>query len=166
MRTRALRLMAFAVSFASLGLAPAFGETIAVRFVLTTDGVEIASFTELGGIVSEVEPSEFTISGNREAAFKKLPKKARPGTVTLRRGMTTGVELWEWHDAVRLGNVAAARRSCSLVGFDQGGTPVVRLLLEKAWPSRVELATRGGEGAQELFESVTLVAEYIRRVSP
>ena len=38
-----------------------------------------------------------------------------------------------------LGDMAAARKSCSLVMFNTKGKPVARYHLENAWPSKIEI---------------------------
>lgn len=130
----------------------------AARFSITVDGYEIASFSELAGINSAVEPVTFV----------------------LKRGKATGPAMWAWHEAVREGDMAAARKSASLVMYDYDGKPVARYHLQNAWPSKVEIggltaqgnvsdldflkarALRGGEVA---METVTIVCENIQRVA-
>lgn len=120
------------------------------RFSITIDGVEIATFAELTGIVTEAEASG----------------KLKPPTVTLKRGMTGNRELWSWHEAVRLGNLGAARRSASLTMFNSVGQPVAKFWLEKAWPSKIDLAGVKAGASEALIETVTLTTEYIQRIAP
>jgi phage tail-like protein len=143
------------------------GEGItANRFSITIDGQEIATFNELSGIVAEVEILEYLETDGGRVAVNKLLGKAKPPLITLKRGMTGSRELWEWHEAVRKGNVTAARRSCSLIMFNSEGKPVGKYWLENAWPSKIELAgLKAGAGAV-LMETVTLTCEYIQRVAP
>lgn len=130
----------------------------AARFSITVDGAEIASFSELTGISTSVELVTFV----------------------LKRGKATGPAMWAWHEAVQGGDMAAARKSASLVMYDYDGKPVARYHLESAWPSKVEIgglaaqsnvsdleflkarASRGGEVA---IKSITIVSERIQRVS-
>ena len=56
------------------------------RLSLTVDGDEIASFAELSGIVTEVEPQDYLEQSNTEVMYRKLPGKLKPPTVTLKRG--------------------------------------------------------------------------------
>jgi phage tail-like protein len=134
------------------------------RLSLTIDGYEIASFSELAGIATEVEPVEFLESANREVIRKKLPGKSKPPTVVLKRARGPSPELWSWHQAVLGGDIAAARRSCSLTMFNADGKPVARYHLEQAWPAKLEI---GGlkAGASDVVEAVTLVAERIHKVT-
>jgi phage tail-like protein len=130
----------------------------AARFSLTIDGVEIAAFSELAGITSEVEAPA------AESTLKKLPGKRTPPTVTLKRGMTKNVELWAWHEAVLAGGPAAAK-DATLVMYDTNGKPVARYHLEHAWPSKLEIGALKAGAGEVLYETVTITAENIQRLA-
>jgi phage tail-like protein len=136
------------------------------RFSITIDGYEIATFQELTGIISEVEASEYWSTSGDNVAVDKLPGKFKPPEITLKRGMTGSLELWAWHESVRTGGVAAARRSCSLTMFNSEGKPVGKYWLEKAWPKKMDLAGLKAGTGQALIETVVLTCEYIQRVAP
>jgi len=136
------------------------------RYSITIDGYEIATFAELSGIVSEIEPADYWDSSGEAIQLNKLPGKFKPPTITLKRGMNGSLELWSWHEAVRQGTLGAARRSCSLTMFNSEGKPVDKYWLEKAWPSKLELAGLKAGASEALIETVTLVAENIQRVAP
>ena len=137
----------------------------AARFSITVDGVEIAQFSELQGITTEVEPVELMESTDKEIVLKKLPGKTKPATVVLKRGKNSSMELWAWHQAVLEGNIVAARKSCSLVMYNTDGKPVARYHLEQAWPSKLEIGGLKAGASEVLMETVTIVSERIQRVS-
>ncbi|OLE28320.1 MAG: hypothetical protein AUG49_02820 [Catenulispora sp. 13_1_20CM_3_70_7] len=137
----------------------------ASRFSLTIDGVEIAQFSELTGITTEVEPVDFLESSEKEVIFKKLPGKRKPPHVTLKRGKNNSMELWAWHEAVLTGDIVAARKSCSLVMYNFDGSPVARYHLEHAWPCKLEIGALKAGQSEVLMETVTIVCESIQRVS-
>lgn len=137
----------------------------AARFSLTIDGVEIAQFSELQGITTEVEPVELMESTDKEIVLKKLPGKTKPATIVLKRGKNSSMELWAWHEAVLMGNIVAARKSCSLVMYNTDGAPVARYHCEHAWPSKLEIGALKAGASEVLMETVTIVCERIQRVS-
>jgi phage tail-like protein len=141
------------------------GDIQASRFALTIDGQEIASFNELTELTSEVEPVELMESTDKELILKKLPGKAKPATVTLSRSMTSSMDLWAWHEAVLQGNIAAARKSATLVMYSPDGKAVARYHLEQAWPSKLEVAPPETGAKAALRETVTIVCEHIQRVA-
>lgn len=137
----------------------------AARFSITIDGYEIASFSELQGITTEVEPVELMESTDKEVILKKMPGKTKPATLTLKRGKNASMELWAWHEAVLMGDIVAARKSCSLVMYDTAGKPVARYHLEHAWPAKLEIGALKAGASEVLMETVTIVSERIQRVS-
>ena len=147
------------------GLAP--GDAItASRFSIVIDGYQIASFAELIGITTEVEPVELLESTDKEVTMKKLPGKKKPPTLTLKRGKNQSMELWMWHEAVLQGDIMAARKSASLVMYATDGTAVARYYLENAWPSKLEVGALKAGASEVLMETVTIVCEHIQRVAP
>ena len=138
----------------------------AARFSITIDGYEIASFSELAGITTEVEPVDFMESSDKEVIIKKLPGKRKPPHVTLKRGKNNSMELWAWHEAVLTGDIVAARKSCSLVMYNFDGSPVARYHLEHAWPAKLEIGALKAGASEVLMETVTIVCENIQRVAP
>ncbi len=142
------------------------GEAItAARFSITIDGYEIASFSELQGITTSVEVVDYLSSSDKDLILKKLPGKRNPPTVVLKRGKNNSMELWGWHEAVLFGNMAQARKSCSLVMYNVEGKPVARYHLEHAWPAKIEIGSLKAGASEVLMESVTIVCEHIQRVS-
>lgn len=138
----------------------------ASRFSVVIDGYEIASFSELSGITTEVEPVDYLSSSDKELIIKKLPGRRKPPTVVLKRGKTAGVELWAWHQTVLLGDIMAARKSASLVMYSSDNRPVARYYLSDAWPSKIEIGALKAGSSEVLMETVTLVCENIQRVAP
>ena len=129
----------------------------AARFGLTIDGVEIASFSELQGISSSVEliPSDDgQLLGPRKALV-----------VVLKRPLNRDISIASWHELVILGDVAAARKSCSLIMYDAEGKPVARYYLQNAWPSKLEVGSLKAGASEVLMETVTMTCEFIQRVS-
>jgi len=68
--------------------------------------------------------------------------------------------------AFMLGDIVAARKSCSLVMYATDGTAVARYHLEMAWPSKLEVGGLKAGASEVLYETVTLVCEHIQRVAP
>ncbi len=85
--------------------------------------------------------------------------------MTLKRGMTKNIEMAAWHELVVLGDVAAARKSCSLTMFNTKGEPVARYHLTEAWPAKIEIGALKAGASEVLMETVTIVCEHIQRVS-
>ena len=152
---------------ASQGATPNEDPIAASRFGISVDGVQLAIFSELAGISSGVDAEDIEWISSRDGTVTvKLPGKRTPPTVTLDRGLTRSLELSAWHELVILGDVAA-RKNVTLTMFNDAGEPVARYHLENAWPAKLETSgLKAEDGSSALIETVTLVCDHIRRVSP
>jgi phage tail-like protein len=130
----------------------------AARFGISIDGVQIASFSELQGIASSIE----LVTSDDGPLLERGTKSF---AVVLRRPLNRDLSMAAWHELVILGDVAAARKSCSLIMYDADNKPVARYYLENAWPSKLEIGTFKAGSTEELMETVTMTCEFIQRVS-
>ena len=155
--------MRIALILAALAVAvPASGQQspiAASRFGISIDGVEIASFTELAGISSSVHPVEAPGSNGKPKRFHV------EGLVTLRRPMTTSLDMWAWHEAARFDRPRHLKDMVLLV-YDVNGATVARYTLTDAWPKKIENGSLATGSSEVLMETVTLVCERIERVAP
>lgn len=151
---------------AGFGQTQANGGLTATRFALTIDGTEIASFSELAGITSEVAPTVYMTGTDKATVLKKLPGARKPPTLVLKRGLTGGMELFAWHQAVLNGDVNAARKNCTLTMYNSAGEPVAKYFLLNAWPFKLEIGGLKAGSSEVLFETLYLTAERVQRVSP
>jgi phage tail-like protein len=142
------------------------GPLTATRLALSIDGTELASFSELAGITSEVAPTAYLTSADKATIIKKLPSARKPPTVVLKRGMTGGLELFAWHEAALRGNLSAARKTCTLTMYNGAGEPVARYVLFNAWPFKLEIGGLKTGQSEPLTETVSLTADRILRVPP
>jgi phage tail-like protein len=127
------------------------------RFVIQQgDGFEIASFSELAGITSEV-----VVIDDRASNLRTRTQ----GAVALGRPATVNMELWAWHEsAVTSG--ARSRQDLMLVALSPEGQPVMRYHLKQAWPSKIEIGALKAGASEVLMETVTITCEHLQRVAP
>ena len=145
----------------SQGAAAPPDDITAARFEIVIDGRSIATFAELQGITSGYDIDFIESDGRRLA----VPGKRPPPTVTLKRGMTSDLELAAWHE-LAMSDWSAARKNASLVMYDATGTPVARYSLENAWPAKLEIGSLRVGSSSVVMETVTLVCDHLQRVSP
>ena len=139
----------------------------ASRFSITVDGYEIAQFSELSGITTEVDVIDFMENtANADSVLKKLPGKKKAPTIVLKRGKNMSIDMWTWHEAVLNGDIAGARKSGSIVMYAYDGTPVARYHFENGWPAKISVGQLKAGANDVLMEEVTIVCEHIARVAP
>jgi phage tail-like protein len=111
-----------------------------------------AAFAECEGI--EMSFDVKTISeGGDNAGRRLLPGPASTGQVTLRRGMTTSFDLWDWCGSVLRDPALRADARVVMLASD-GATEHARFLLRRCLPVRLKAprldATAGGVAIEEL----------------
>ena len=110
-----------------------------------------------------VELKENTADG--KPVIHKLPGAAKPPTLTLKRAKNSSKALWDWHDAMRKGQVSSARKEGSIVLKDFEGSEVSRYNFYGAWISKVTMSTLKSGSNEVLMEEVTIQCEALERVS-
>ena len=133
-----------------------------------SDGINHAGGVCLLGAPTEEraaqQPSR-ALDADDPARLRGLTTVGSGSTLTLKRGKNQSMELWLWHDAVLMGDIMAARKSCSLVMYNYDGAPVARYHLEHAWPAKLEVSALKAGASEVLMETVTIVCEHIQRVN-
>jgi phage tail-like protein len=137
------------------------------HFVISIDGNDVAIFSDLSGINSEVEPVEYIASDEQgNVIHTKQFGKVKPPKVTLKRGLDGSKAIWAWHEAVLSGDVTALR-TCALKimssATKDGKEPVVQItyVLENAWPCKVDIAGMKAGSTEVIMETVELVCDNI-----
>jgi phage tail-like protein len=124
-------------------------------FLVEIDGVTAAAFRSVSGLAAEAEVIEFRELGGSHSI--KLPGRIRYPNVTLRRGLTTSRELWDWWETVRDGTLQ--RRTVLIALLDDSGQPVLRWTLREAWPVKWELSELDASKNEVAIETLELAHE-------
>jgi len=137
----------------------------AARFVVQFDGQAGGStggitFSELSGITSEVEVSEYMSTGQFGVSMSKQFGKIKPATIVLKRGVDGDFTLWKWHAEV-LAGLITARKSCSLLLKDTMDAVKATYRLVNAWPSKLEIGGLKAGASEVVIATVTLTCEQI-----
>jgi phage tail-like protein len=139
---------------------------VAQHFAIEIGSIEIAQFSEVSGLTSEidvVELKENTADG--KPIIHKLPGAPKPPTITLKRAKNASRDLWDWHKAMIDGRVMDARKEGSVVLKDFEGAEVSRYNFYGAWISKLSTSTLKSGSNEVLMEEVTIVCEQMERVS-
>src|SRR5579884_3724140 len=135
------------------------------HFSVEIDGLEIAQFSELSGITSEIDVIELKENSfDGRPVIKKLPGARKPPSITLKRAKNTSMDLWNWHQAMVQGNIGEARKNGSAVLYDFQYGEVARYNLLNGWVSKVSMGTAKAGSNEVLMEEVTITCEEIERV--
>ncbi|MCB9437246.1 MAG: phage tail protein [Anaerolineales bacterium] len=136
------------------------------NFGLELAGKVTGFFTECSGIGSESEVTEHKVVGpNGQEIVRKIPGRLKWGDITLKRGITSNMDMWDWRQMVAEGTVSSARIDGSVVMYDQEGTEVARWNFEKGWPSKISGPSVKSDSSEIGVEEITIVHEGIERAS-
>lgn len=131
------------------------------NYSIELDGIERGSFQEVGGLEATVDVIEHREGGN--ITPRKLAGQVKYAPLTLKWGMTSDMELAEWHQSIVEGRID--RRNGSVVLHDRTGREVARWNFERAWPTKYTGPSLSAEASDVAIETLELVHEKLERVS-
>lgn len=128
------------------------------RFVVTFDGVIDVpiGFAEVSGLSVEATVIEYREGGDK-GGVRKIPGIARYGNVTLKRGVTRDLTLWNWMRSVLDGAVVRANGRIQLL--NEMHEPVRTWRLRNAWPTKYVGPTLNAMGNDVAIETLEICHE-------
>jgi phage tail-like protein len=139
---------------------------VSFNFAIEVQDEVAGFFTEVSGLGSETEATEHLVVGpNGQQVVKKVPGRLKWEDITLKRGITSNMDIWDWRKKVEEGDVVGARRNGSIVMYDQTGGEVARWNFENAWPSKVSGPQPKSDSGDIGIEEMIIVHEYITRIA-
>ena len=137
---------------------------IGYQFGIEVGGMVTGYFAEVGGIGSESEIVEHKVSQDGKDFVQKMPGRLKWNDVTLKRGITDNLQIWEWRQLVEDGDVKAARKNCSILMYDRNANVAARWDFVNAWPSKVSGPEVKADSNDFAIEEMVLVHEGMKRV--
>jgi phage tail-like protein len=140
---------------------------VGFRFGLEIEGKLSGYFTNVSGIGSETEVVDHKVvnSETGETIIQKIPGRLTWTEVTLKRGVTSNLEIWDWRNMVVQGDIEGARTNCSIIAYSQSNEPLARWEFINAWPSKVIGPEMDSASQEYMVEEITIVHEGMERVS-
>ena len=93
----------------------------------------------------------------------KIPGRLTWGDITLKRGITSTMDAWEWRSEVELGNLDEARKNGSIFMLDRNLNQIAQWDFEAGWPSKISGPSLGSDSNEIGIEEITIVHERIER---
>ncbi len=131
------------------------------NFKLVINGITEGHFTECSGLAARVQTIRYREAGQTQLV-RTMPGPVEYADVTLRYGLTTTHELWDWF--LKSVEGKAERKNVSIVMLDSTGTTeVMRWNLIDAWPAEWRGALLDALAGEAAIESVRLVYDRLER---
>lgn len=138
---------------------------IGFHFAIDLQDAVKGFFTECSGLGSEQEVIEHKVVTEKgQEVVLKLPGRLKWENITLKRGITSNLDIWKWRKDVEDGKVEEARKSGSIIMFDQKLKEIARWNFERAWPVKVSGPQVKADSNEIGIEELTIAHEYIERV--
>lgn len=134
------------------------------RFRLEIDGLQTTGFSAVSIGETTTDVIDYR-EGTDPSHVRKLSGLTRYGNVTLKRGVTTSLELYNWHKQIVSGQLATNRKQVAIVVQDEAGTDVARYVVSEAWPSKYDAGDLNATGNDVFIETLELVNEGVQRVA-
>lgn len=137
---------------------------VSFHFAIEVQGKISGYFTEISGLGSEHEVVELkAVDAKGREIVQKVPGRLKWNDITLKRGITKEMDLWNWRKLVEDGKVDEARHDGSIIMFDQKLQEVARWNFERAWPTKVTGPSLQSDSNSFGIEEITITYEYIVR---
>src|SRR5512143_3514151 len=136
---------------------------IGFQFALEVAGMITGYFSEVSGVGSENEIVEHKVVAEGHEFVQKLPGRLKWTDITLKRGITDNMQVWEWRQMVVDGEIGKARKNATITMYDRNYKPAAKWDLVNAWPSKVTGPSFKADSNEYGVEEVTLVHEGMKR---
>lgn len=132
----------------------------AFNFLVEIDGITRAAFRECSGLDSSQSAIDYR-EGGEPLHVRKLPGLNTFSNVSLKWGITTDAEFWDWRKKAMEGKVE--RKNGSIILLDETGAEKIRWNFADGWPTKWTGPTFNATGNEVAIESIEIVHEGITR---
>jgi phage tail-like protein len=116
-----------------------------------------AAFAECDGLEMTMEPKSIE-SASVTDRQQRLIGPVKYGQITLKRGMTSNLQLWQWFaQGTRPGSVLTAHGQITM--WDSGGTPAIQFTLDSCLPVKMRAPALNAKDGLIAIEELGLVCE-------
>ena len=132
------------------------------RFRLEIGGISEAHFSEVTGFDITTDAIDYR-EGDEPTHVRKLPGLTKYGNVTLKRGITDSMDLYNWYKDIVAGKIH--RETVAIVVIDEAGADKARFQITEAWPSKYDPMDLNAKGNDVSIETLELANEGVERVA-
>jgi phage tail-like protein len=132
------------------------------NFEVQIDNTTIAAFSEVSGLSFSAEPVEYREGTDVPLNPRKLTGLRKFANISLKRGFTNNVELWNWYKNVL--NGVTDRRNGAIILRDEQHNDVLRWNFENGFLSKWEGPSLNANSNNVVLESVEICVERVELV--
>lgn len=135
----------------------------AFNFLVKFDGQDVGGFSEVTGLGVEITMAEYRNGNDKENHVRKIPNINKVPDVTLKRGIISSKDWWEWIDNIRKLGFTAQKKSVTIVLQDEANeNQVGKWTLQNVAPNKYTGPSLNAKGGTDVaMEELVLTAEGI-----
>jgi phage tail-like protein len=128
----------------------------AFNFMLSVDGMTSSiGFSECTGISTDGDIVEYREGTDKSLWTRKLTGLRKHAHITLKRGLTSNMDLWNWRQNILDGTPDIRNGTITLV--DEQQNPVMYWKFYKGWLFKYDAPTMNAKTSEVAIESVEIV---------
>lgn len=132
------------------------------RFRVEIDGVGVAAFTDVTIADTTTGAVEYR-EGTDPNVLRKLSALNKSSNISLKKGITDSMDLFNWRKAVIDKGADANRKNISIILIDEEGSDKVRWDIVNTWPIKYANGALNSKGEEVLVEELEIIHEGITR---
>jgi phage tail-like protein len=130
------------------------------NFLVEIDGITRAAFRECSGLDTSQDPIDYR-EGGEPLHTRKLPGLNKYSNISLKWGITSDAELWEWRQKAAGGDVQ--RKNGSIILLNDKGEEKLRWNFVEGWPTKWTGPTFNATANEVAVEALDIVHEGISK---
>ncbi|HZS55900.1 MAG TPA: phage tail protein [Bryobacteraceae bacterium] len=129
----------------------------ATNFKVEIDGIASSAFLSVTGIEADVTAEDYRDGNDKVNSARKLPGEAKFSNITLKRGLTADLSLWQWMQQTLDGKLT--RKNVAIVMLTEAAEEVLRFTFVNAWPVKWSGPSLNAETSDVAIETLELAHE-------
>ncbi len=130
------------------------------RFKVEIEGLQVAGFSEASGFDASIETTDYR-EGNMVTTAQKVPGLKKYSNITLKKGVGSSMELFNWINAGITGEVQ--RKTVTITILDQTEQPQASWQIINAYPCKYTAPDFNATSSEVAIESLEIVHEGLVR---
>ena len=132
------------------------------RYRVEIDGLDAGGFSEVTGFDASIDVMEYR-EGDMVQTPYKIPGLKKYGNITLKKGLTDSMVMYEWLITGVDGPVD--RKTITITSLDESEQPVTSWQVINAWPVKYTAPDFNATSSEVAIETVEIADEGMTRVS-
>ena len=132
------------------------------RYRVEIDGLDAGGFSEVTGFDASIDVMEYR-EGDMVQTPYKIPGLKKYGNITLKKGLTDSLVMYEWLITGVDGPVD--RKTITITSLDESEQPVASWQVINAWPVKYTAPDFNATSSEVAIETIEIAHEGMTRVS-